>query len=81
LLPVPPFICTGGNVMPRYKIYLMDEAGSLISHADHDCANDAAATTLAVMLLPQRAQAEVWLGGKYVGSFSAAAGVDAPAPS
>jgi hypothetical protein len=67
--------------MPRYQIYLMDEVGTVTSHADHDCADDAAATTLAVTLLPQRAQTEVWLGAKLVGSFSAAAGLAAPASS
>jgi hypothetical protein len=67
--------------MPTYRIILLDEVGTVTSGADHDCTNDAAAADLAVTLLPQRAQTEVWLGAKLVGSFSAAAGLDAPASS
>jgi hypothetical protein len=67
--------------MPRYQICLMDEVGTLTTRADHDCADDAAATELAVTLLPQRAQAAVWRGARLVGLFSAAAGLKALASS
>jgi hypothetical protein len=65
--------------MPIYRIILLDEVGTVTSGANHDCADDAAAATLAVTLMPQRAQAEVWRGTKLVGSISAAVGLDGSA--
>jgi hypothetical protein len=67
--------------MPSYRIYLMDEVGTITSRVDHECADDIAATKLAVTLLPQRAQAEVWLGTRIIGSICAAAGLDASSAS
>jgi hypothetical protein len=58
--------------MPCYRIRLMDEVGTVTSLADHDCSDDDAAAELAVTLLPQRAQAEVWLGTRLVGAICTA---------
>ena len=68
---------TGDNFMPCYRICVMDEVGTVISAVDHDCANHVAAATLAATLLPQRAQAGLWLGARLIGSISAAAGLGA----
>ncbi len=62
--------------MPGYRIYLLDEVGSLISTSEYECADDAAAATVAATLMPQRAQAEVWRGAKFIGLIAAAAGLD-----
>ena len=50
----------------------MDEVGSVVSRTDYECADHVAAATLATILLPQRAQAEIWLGDRLIGSIAAA---------
>jgi hypothetical protein len=60
--------------MATYRIYLLDAAGQIASQADYDCADDHAATDLALMLLPQQAQAEVWDGNRCIGLVCAGLG-------
>jgi hypothetical protein len=49
------------------RIHLLDAAGHVASQVDHDCADDSAATDLAIMLQPPLAQAEVWDGSRCIG--------------
>ena len=48
--------------MARYRIYLRDEAGMIMSDAECDCANDREACMIAESLIEPGEQAEVWDG-------------------
>jgi hypothetical protein len=57
--------------MSSYRIYLLDEVGSIAACDDYECADDAAATELAATLGPMRSSVEIWQGTRCVGSVSA----------
>ncbi len=46
--------------MVRYRIYLRDAEGQIMSHADADCASDREACVIAESLIEPGEQAEVW---------------------
>ncbi len=48
--------------MARYRIYLRDIEGRIVSHADSDCASDREACLIAESLIEAGEQAEVWQG-------------------
>jgi len=52
--------------MVRYRIYLRDAEGRIMSHADADCASDREACVLAESLIEPGEQAEVWHGVRRV---------------
>ena len=48
--------------MARYRIYLRDKDGVIMSHADSECASDREACMVAGSLIEPGEQAEVWNG-------------------
>jgi len=52
--------------MARYRIYLRDTEGQIMSHADADCASDREACLIAESLIEAGEQAEVWQGIRHV---------------
>ncbi len=52
--------------MVRYRVYLRDAEGWIMSHADADCASDREACVLAESLIEPGEQAEVWHGVRRV---------------
>jgi len=52
--------------MARYRIYLRDTEGRIMSYADSDCASDREACLIAESLIEAGEQAEVWQGMRRV---------------
>jgi len=52
--------------MARYRIYLRDAEGRIMSYADSDCASDREACLIAESLIEAGEQAEVWQGMRRV---------------
>ena len=64
-LALPPWTA-GVHAMVRYRIYLRDAEGRIMSHTDADCASDREACVLAKSLIKPGEQAEVWRGVRRV---------------
>ena len=56
--------------MTHYRIYNIDEHGSIESGHDADCDNDDDALDLAHRLMKHRPRIEVWKGTRLVGCLS-----------
>ena len=60
--------------MADYKIYLLNNAGRIVSGSDVEFSNDDEALASAVSNLSDGAQAEVWSGKRCVGLVTAGSG-------
>ena len=48
--------------MGDYRVYLLDDGGSILKSSDVECADDTSANSAARELLEDGAQAEIWQG-------------------
>jgi len=64
--------------MVRYRIYLRDAEGRIMSYADADCASDHEACVLAESLIEPGEQAEVWRGVRRVQLIGFSKGTERP---
>lgn len=64
--------------MVRYRIYLRDAEGRIMSHADADCANDREVCIVAESLIEPGEQAEVWQGVRRVQLIGLSKGTERP---
>ncbi len=64
--------------MVRYRIYLRDAEGRIMSHTDADCASDREACVLAKSLIKPGEQAEVWRGVRRVQLIGLSKGTERP---
>ncbi len=64
--------------MVRYRVYLRDAKGRIMSRADADCASDREACILAESLIEPGEQAEIWHGVRRVQLIGFSKGTERP---
>jgi len=64
--------------MVRYRIYLRDAEGRIMSHVDADCASDREVCIVADSLIEPGEQAEVWHGVRRVQLIGLCKGPERP---